>query len=88
MLKLCRVNNFFPSSSSRDLNALDRVGCETCSCSAALVMFSSLATAIKYRNVRISTGHGPPFLISFDILKMNIMIFIITISADFSKPLY
>ena len=54
MLKLWRVNSFFPSSSSSAFSALERVGCVTCSCAAARDMFSSRATARKYFRVRIS----------------------------------
>ena len=39
------INSFFPSPSSRPFSCLDSVGCVTCSCSAALVIFSSLAAA-------------------------------------------
>ena len=54
MLKECLVNSFFPSSSSNAFSCLERVGCVTCRISAALVMFSSRATARKYLKVFIS----------------------------------
>ena len=68
MEKDWRVNSFFPSSSSRDRSAFDSVGCVTCRIWAARVMFSSRATARKYRRVRISMVIPP------DIPKIHIMI--------------
>ena len=59
ILKLRRIKSFLPSSSSRDFKVLDNVGCVTCRIWAALVMFSSLATARKYFKVRISFGKAP-----------------------------
>ena len=49
-----RRKSFTPSSSSSCINWRERVGWVTCSSAAALVMFSSRATARKYRRTRSS----------------------------------
>ena len=47
ILWLLRVKSFTPSSASKSAICRDSVGCVTCSCSAARVKFSSLATVRK-----------------------------------------
>ena len=76
MLKLRRRNSFFPSSSSSERMARERVGWVTCRSSAAWVMFSSRATARKYRRVRMSMVLPP-----YEIHKTYITIYSITICA-------
>ena len=49
-----RSNSLTPSSSSSCINWRDRVGCVRWSSAAARVMFSSRATARKYRRTRSS----------------------------------
>ena len=49
--EFCRVNNFFPNSSSSNFSCLERAGCVMCKISEARVKFSSRAAAKKYFKV-------------------------------------
>ena len=74
-LLLPLIRSCFPTSSSKSFNCLDSGGCVIFKVSAARVMLSSLATARKYCNTRISKSASPflIFVYSFIIVLLSIL---------------